>query len=209
MATYIKGSAVENATSYKLYIKEGTSYTELATQSEGGEINFKLDDYSLEDGTYTFVVKAFDSTGNYDDSSYSNELEVTIGESASGGDDTGSDETEDVVIPVGSTISISETGATLYENTALSTTDSSANTSNTSYYSYRDVPVTPGATYQCNYARRIWEFDSEGNAIKTFAAHTDVTDYTFTVSDTTTNIAICIKYTDITTPTNATITRIS
>jgi len=80
MATNVKGSAIENATSYKLYKKDGTNYIELATQNESGEINFSLDDLSLANGTYILVVKAFDSTGAYSESAYSNELTYTVGE---------------------------------------------------------------------------------------------------------------------------------
>ena len=75
MATYIKGDAVANATSYELYEKVGTSYNLKATASE---INFNLDNLNFEAGDHVLVVKA--KADGYEDSDYSNEVTYTVAE---------------------------------------------------------------------------------------------------------------------------------
>ena len=75
MATYIKGDAVANATSYELYEKVGTSYNLKATASE---INFNLDNLNFEAGYHVLVVKA--KADGYEDSDYSNEVTYTVAE---------------------------------------------------------------------------------------------------------------------------------
>lgn len=72
MAKHVKGSAVTNATSYKLYEYISGSYTEIDTQSTGGAIDFDLSKLTFAAGTHELAVKAFDSTGKYADSNYSN-----------------------------------------------------------------------------------------------------------------------------------------
>jgi hypothetical protein len=74
MATYIKGNAVANATSYELAEKtaEGT-YNSLETKNE---INFELNTLGLAAGDHTLVVKA--KADGYEDSDYSNEVVYTI-----------------------------------------------------------------------------------------------------------------------------------
>lgn len=84
MATYVKGNAVANATSYELFEKntEG-AYLPLA---EAEEINFMLEDLRLAAGDHTLVVVA--KADGYDDSNYSNEVVYSVPES---GDDAGND----------------------------------------------------------------------------------------------------------------------
>ena len=79
MATYIKGDAVVNATSYELAEKnsDGT-YTQLDTNTD--EINFDLDELGLASGTHTLVVKAVGDGVTYEDSDYSNEVVYTVSE---------------------------------------------------------------------------------------------------------------------------------
>lgn len=73
MASYIKGDAVANATSYELAEKLSSGeYTKLA---ENSEINFNVSDLGLSVGDHTLVVKA-KATG-YEDSDYSNEVKYT------------------------------------------------------------------------------------------------------------------------------------
>ncbi len=79
MATYIKGDAVANATSYELYEKVGTSYNLKATASE---INFNLDNLNFEAGDHVLVVKA--KADGYEDSDYSNEVTYTVAEPITG-----------------------------------------------------------------------------------------------------------------------------
>lgn len=69
MATYIKGTAVENATSYELYKKVGEDYTHIATSAT---LDFNLSELVSEPGEYIFYVKA--KAVGYDDSEYSNEI---------------------------------------------------------------------------------------------------------------------------------------
>lgn len=70
MAKHVQGSAVANATSYKLYENISGNYTEKATQSSGGAIDFDLSTISFAAGTHQLAVKAFAS--GYLDSAYSN-----------------------------------------------------------------------------------------------------------------------------------------
>ena len=74
MATYVKGNAVANATSYELAEKasDGT-YQTLATAEE---INFELDGLGLAVGNHTLAVKA--KADGYQDSDYSNEVVYTV-----------------------------------------------------------------------------------------------------------------------------------
>ena len=81
MATYIKGDAVANATSYELYEKVETSYNLKATASE---INFNLDNLNFEAGDHVLVVKA--KADGYEDSDYSNEVTYTVAEPIVTGD---------------------------------------------------------------------------------------------------------------------------
>jgi hypothetical protein len=75
MAKHVKGSAVPNATSYKLF--NYSTGAELATQNSGGAIGFDLSALNLTAGTYTLAVKAYDSTGTYATSEYSNTVSYT------------------------------------------------------------------------------------------------------------------------------------
>lgn len=76
MAKHVQGSAVANATSYKLY-NTGTG-AELMTQSSGGNIDFDLSTLGLAAGTYSLAVKAFDNTGTYATSDFSNTVSYTV-----------------------------------------------------------------------------------------------------------------------------------
>lgn len=77
MATFIKGEAVANATSYELLEKTvGGEYSSLA---EASEINFELDALGLAVGDHTMVVKA--KADGYEDSDPSNAVTYTVAES--------------------------------------------------------------------------------------------------------------------------------
>lgn len=70
MATFIKGNAVENATSYVLMEKTANGvYNSLA---ESNELNFELSTLGLNPGEHTLVVKA--KAHFYDSSNPSNEV---------------------------------------------------------------------------------------------------------------------------------------
>lgn len=74
MATFIKGNAVANATSYELLEKAGDgSYSSVANNTE---INFELEPLNLAAGDHTLVVKA--KADGYEDSDYSNEVVFTV-----------------------------------------------------------------------------------------------------------------------------------
>lgn len=74
MATFVKGSAVENATSYELY--EKTSEGNYILLTTGEEINFDLSALNLSEGEHTLVVKA--KASGFDDSEYSNEVVFSV-----------------------------------------------------------------------------------------------------------------------------------
>ena len=69
MATYVKGDAVTNATSYELFENVGGTYKSLATASE---INFDVSALCTAAGDHVLVVKA--KADGYEDSSYSNSV---------------------------------------------------------------------------------------------------------------------------------------
>lgn len=74
MATYVKGSAVTNATSYELLEKEtGGTYKSLETKNE---INFEVSSMGLLEGKHTLVVQAH--ADGYESSDYSNEVEYSV-----------------------------------------------------------------------------------------------------------------------------------
>lgn len=73
MATYVKGSAVTNATSYELFEKVGETYNSLATDDE---INFEVSALPLSEGDHTLVVKAH--ADGYESSDYSNEVSYSV-----------------------------------------------------------------------------------------------------------------------------------
>lgn len=70
---YIKGNAVENATSYELLEKVGSTYNSLATNEE---IDFEVSALGLSTGEHILVVKA--KAEGYSDSDYSNEIIYSI-----------------------------------------------------------------------------------------------------------------------------------
>lgn len=76
MATYIKGDAIANATSYEIFEKkDGSSIPTYLDKA--AEINFKLESLGiLDEGNHTFVVKA--KAEGYEESDYSNEVTVNI-----------------------------------------------------------------------------------------------------------------------------------
>lgn len=76
MKSYIKGDAVENATSYELLEKHDGNYNLLATANE---INFEVSVLGLAEGNHILVVKA--KADGYEDSDYSNEVVYTNGTS--------------------------------------------------------------------------------------------------------------------------------
>lgn len=76
MATYIKGNAVANATSYELLEKaSGGTLTKLA---ENNEINFEVSALDLEEGDHTLVVTA--KADGYETSDPSNEVVYNVPE---------------------------------------------------------------------------------------------------------------------------------
>ena len=73
MATYVKGDAVANATSYELFEKVGDAYNSLATASE---INFEVSAMDFEAGDHVLVVKAH--ADGYESSEYSNAVTYNV-----------------------------------------------------------------------------------------------------------------------------------
>lgn len=86
MATYVKGNAVANATSYKLF--EGD--TEIA---EASEINFNVTELITAEGDHTLTVKAY--ADGYTPSDASNEVTFTVASASTDEGDSGSTDTGD------------------------------------------------------------------------------------------------------------------
>ena len=76
MAIYVKGDAVENATSYELL--EKTAEGVYSSLTEANEINFAMAALNLAPGDHIMVVKA--KAADYEDSDYSNEVVYTVAE---------------------------------------------------------------------------------------------------------------------------------
>ena len=92
MATYIKGSAVANATSYELFEKMADG--NYVSRDEKPELNFDVSALGLGEGDHVLVAVA--KADDYETSAYSNEVVYTVGASGSsgsgggsGGEDTG------------------------------------------------------------------------------------------------------------------------
>ena len=75
MASFIKGEAVANATSYELL--EKTAEGEYLPLADANEINFALEDMRLAEGDHTLVVVA--KADGYETSDYSNEVVYSVG----------------------------------------------------------------------------------------------------------------------------------
>lgn len=73
MATYVKGDAVANATSYELFENVNGEYNSLATANE---INFDVSALGLAGGDHSLVVKA--KADGYEDSEYSNAVVYSV-----------------------------------------------------------------------------------------------------------------------------------
>lgn len=74
MATFIKGNAVQNATSYELL--EKTAQGAFNSIEEKSEINFEVSALDLAPGNHTFVVKA--KADGYETSDPSNEVVYSV-----------------------------------------------------------------------------------------------------------------------------------
>lgn len=74
--SYVKGDAVENATSYELLEEKNGAYTSLTTQNSGGEINIEVSALGLAAGDHNLVVKA--KADGYEDSEYSDPVVYTV-----------------------------------------------------------------------------------------------------------------------------------
>lgn len=74
MATFVKGDAVPNATSYELL--EKTTEGEYLPLADAEEINFALEDMRLAEGDHTLVVVA--KADGYLNSDYSNEVVYSV-----------------------------------------------------------------------------------------------------------------------------------
>lgn len=61
---------------------------------------------------------------------------------------------------------VMHTGAVLIEQWNL-TPNSSNGQKNADYFTFKEIPIEPGATYYAKYGTRSWFFDSEKNAVKT------------------------------------------
>lgn len=87
MATYIKGSAVANATSYELFEKMADG--NYVSRDEKPELNFDVSALGLGEGDHVLVVVA--KAENYETSAYSNEVVYMAGGSSGSGGNTSGD----------------------------------------------------------------------------------------------------------------------
>ena len=89
MSTYVKGSAVANATRYDLLEKVGENQYNLLV-GDAAEINFEVSALGLSEGDHVLVVVA--QADGYADSDYSNEVVYTaLGASSGDEGDAGKD----------------------------------------------------------------------------------------------------------------------
>lgn len=77
MATFVKGDAVLNASSYELLENVDGTYNSLATADD---INFEVSALGLAAGDHVLVVQAKGDGTTYSDSDYSNEVTYTVEE---------------------------------------------------------------------------------------------------------------------------------
>lgn len=61
---------------------------------------------------------------------------------------------------------VKNTGAILVEKWNL-TPNSSIGSKNNDYFTFKEIPIEPGATYYAQYGTRSWFYDSEKNQVKT------------------------------------------
>lgn len=158
MAKHVKGSAIANASSYKLYLKDGT---ELATQTTNVSTGIDFDLSTISQlaaaGTYELGVKAISGdTTKFLDSLMSNIVSYTVAES--GGE-------PDTTTPVGVDKVLlsnyrSETGTTLsnaaYETQAKDT-----------HVTFFDIPINPSEVYYVSWGVRAWFLKSDKSPIST------------------------------------------
>jgi hypothetical protein len=164
MATYVKGNAVANATSYELLEKTDGTYTSLA---EASEINFEVSALNLASGDHTLVVKA--KANGYVDSDYSNEVVYSVaGES---GGDTGDDSGN------GTSGVLDLSAGTLMSNKTLASETYTTTDSSSGYFTVMEVPAEPNTTYniESGVLRRTWYVDSSKAGISSVNLKTEKT----------------------------------
>ena len=61
---------------------------------------------------------------------------------------------------------VKDTGAILIEQWNL-TPNSSIGGKNNDYFTFKEIPIEPGATYYAQYGTRSWYFDKDKNSVKT------------------------------------------
>ena len=105
------------------------------------------------------------------------------------------------------------TGAVLCENTNL-TPNSHTGEKNTSYVTFKEIPIEPGATYYSKFGTRSWFLDSDKNKVKTLnlysksATGSDV-QYQFVVPDNVYYISIAYNYSNVETSDNVYIRKVT
>lgn len=139
MSTYVKGSAVANATKYDLKEKlsDGTYKTLV---EDASEINFEVSALGLAAGSHTLVVVA--QGDGYADSDPSNEVVYTVGEGGSTGDSSGGSTdagSGDSGNTGGSTV---PSGTNYYTNKGYAAVSNGAITGDTSTWIHSDmIPI--------------------------------------------------------------------
>lgn len=88
---------------------------------------------------------------------------------------------------------IKNTGADCFERWNLTPTSSNGQ-SNSSYFTFKYIPIEGGATYYAQYGTRSWYFDSEKTAIKSVNIRTNTVPYQFTAPENACYISIAYNY---------------
>ena len=176
MATYVRGDAVANATSYELFEKVGSTYNSLSTAEE---INFEVSAMGLAVGDHVLVVKAH--ADGWESSEYSNEKVYTVSKNG--------------VIDA----------AYLHENTVyeyVSTTTPVTYTlkedTSKAYFCYDLVPVDADNEYRFQYARAGFFLDANKTVIGVRVNFTSgYSDWTFTTPENCAYISASFKYDEV------------
>lgn len=177
MATFIKGDAVENATSYELL--EKTAEGVYNSLKEASEINFDLSEINFEPGDHTLVVKA--KADGYETSDPSNEVVYTV-------------EAAPAIDPA----LLHENTVYDYDSTTTPVTYTLKEDTAKTYFCYDLVPVEANAEYRLQYARAGFFLDANKTVIGARVNFTSgYTDWTFVTPENCAYISASFKYEEV------------
>lgn len=111
-------------------------------------------------------------------------------------------------IIMGIDILVKDTGSVFCDGINLHST-SYKDIVNDEYFTFKYIPIEPGATYYAQYGTRSWFLDSEKNAVRTQNIRTNPTQYQFTARDGEYYICIAYSYAGAGSPDNAYIRKVT